>query len=614
MHITKISIENYKSFHEETEILLSPGMNLILGENNSGKSAILDAILPREIKASPHLSEETKPHASDSPSPESTIKLTFSLKKEEARRYLGEQFYILPPPDQPDIYNDFPTFLRAASELDFLITAKSQFNTLSIAFQSIINGRNYGPTQADPLINPFYTPTGKNIEEGQLSNRSQLFEVLQSQCYFLLDKLYRFKAERLNVDRHGFGASGHLRSDAANLPECLNYFQSHNPDLFDEYNEYVTRVFPNVYRVQATPVQGQTQLEIRVWLVPPKTRRPDISIPLSQCGTGIGQVLAILYVAMSATLPLTIAIDEPNSFLHPKAVRTLLQILNDLEIKHQYIITTHSPEVIRSSEASTITNVVNDRGVSKALSLDPSNLGDIQKGLANIGAKLSDVYGADQILWVEGETEELTFPRIASEISKIKTIGISILKVNSTGDFESRKTRPRMIFDVYTNLSKAGALLPPAIGFIFDSEGRPSHEISNLSAESKGLVHFLPRLCFENFILHPKAIAKTLSQATNIQYGEDVIELWIEENGRLQAYLPSKIEIPAEVPLLASVDWLEQVHAPKLLKDLFAKLPEQPEEYRKTTHSVEITEWLIANDPTFLKPLADVLVSVLAEH
>ncbi|TXD63525.1 AAA family ATPase [Ralstonia sp. TCR112] len=612
MHITKISIANYKSFHEETEILLAPGMNLILGENNSGKSAILDAVLPREIKASPHLSEETKPHTADSPSPESTIKLTFSLKKEEVRRYLGDQFYILPPSDQPDIYNDFPTFLRSASELDFLITTNAQFNSLSIAFQSIINGRNYGPTQVNPNIHPYYISTSTNIEEGQISNRSQLFEALHAQCNFLLDKLYRFKAERLNVDRHGFGASGHLRSDAGNLPECLNYFQSHNPDLFDEYNEYVTRVFPNVYRVQATPVQGQTQLEIRVWLVPTKTRRPDISIPLSQCGTGIGQVLAILYVAMSAPMPLTIAIDEPNSFLHPKAVRTLLQILNDLETKHQYIITTHSPEVIRSAEASTITNVVNELGVSKALSLDPSNLDDIQKGLANIGAKLSDVYGADQILWVEGETEELTFPRLASEIAKIKTIGISILKVNSTGDFESRKTRPRMIFDVYTNLSKAGALLPPAVGFIFDSEGRPSHEISSLSAASNGLVHFLPRLCFENFILHPQAIAETLSSSTKQTFGADAIKNWIEENGRQQSYLSSTTDIPDEADLLSSSVWLTRVHAPKLLKDLFAALPEQPEQYRKTTHSVQITEWLIANEPAFLQPLADVVSGALS--
>ncbi|MFS2107745.1 ATP-dependent nuclease [Ralstonia sp. Ralssp135] len=611
MHITKISIENYKSFYTETEIFLSPGINLILGENNSGKSSILDAVLPKEAQASPHLSEITKPHPTDTPPSTSTIRLAVSIKKEELSRYLGEQAYLPVPDDQRHIAIDFAHYINNSIDLKFLVTANLQSNGPEIGFQILINNKAYGPAnQNNDSCNLCYV-NFKSIDKLRISNFSNTFSLLQQQSTSLLSKLYRFKAERLNVDRYNFGASGQLRSDAGNLPECLNYLQSHNPDLFNEYNALVSRVFPSVYRVQATPYQAQ-QFEIRVWLVPPKSRRPDISIPLSQCGTGIGQVLAILYVAMSATLPLTIAIDEPNSFLHPKAVRTLLQILNDLEIEHQYIITTHSPEVIRSSEASTVTNVVNEFGVSKALSLDPTNLDDIQKGLANIGAKLSDVYGADQILWVEGETEELTFPRIASEIAKIKTIGISILKVNSTGDFESKKTRPRMIFDVYTNLSKAGALLPPAVGFIFDSEGRPSHEISSLSAASNGLVHFLPRLCFENFILHPQAIAETLSISTKQTFGADVIKNWIEENGRQQSYLSSTTDIPDEAELLSSSVWLTRVHAPKLLKDLFVALPEQPEQYRKTTHSVQITEWLIANEPTFLQPLADVVSGALS--
>jgi predicted ATPase len=128
-------------------------------------------------------------------------------------------------------------------------------------------------------------------------------------------------------------------------------------------------------------------LEIRALLTPAEKRRPDLSIPLSQAGTGIGQVLAILYVAMFHSTPITIAIDEPNSFLHPKAVGTLLQILNTLPTKHQYLITTHSPEVIRAAAPTTVMVVQNKGGISKIEALDPDNFEHMKVGLASIGAR-----------------------------------------------------------------------------------------------------------------------------------------------------------------------------------------------------------------------------------
>jgi len=48
-------------------------------------------------------------------------------------------------------------------------------------------------------------------------------------------------------------------------------------------------------------------------------------VPLSESGTGVGQVLAILYVVFTSEYPRTIVIDEPQSFLHPGAVRKLFE-------------------------------------------------------------------------------------------------------------------------------------------------------------------------------------------------------------------------------------------------------------------------------------------------
>ena len=53
---------------------------------------------------------------------------------------------------------------------------------------------------------------------------------------------------------------------------------------------------------------------------------------------------------------------------------------------------------------------------------------------------------------------------------------------------------------------------------------------------------------------------------------------------------------------------MRDVDAPLLLSDLFS---EYVVEYRKTLHSVELTEWLLANDPEHLRELLDYLVSLV---
>ena len=44
MYISKVVIENYRCFGSKTEIKLKPGVNVFIGENNSGKTTVLNAL------------------------------------------------------------------------------------------------------------------------------------------------------------------------------------------------------------------------------------------------------------------------------------------------------------------------------------------------------------------------------------------------------------------------------------------------------------------------------------------------------------------------------------------------------------------------------------------
>ncbi|MEN2468589.1 ATP-dependent nuclease [Burkholderia sp. GS2Y] len=610
MHISKITLSNYRSFSDITEIYLQPGMNLVLGENNSGKSTILQGLSLDSISYEPHLSLNTKPSISTVVRAEQRVGVEVCIEKENIWKYLGEQAYLPVPVINPMVPFDFPSYLNGVDSINFEFEAVCRINFRETVFSLLYEGKKFGTGNFnDQMVLMYRCPLGVNPLGGSVSNygRQGVLPQIGEQWNIFKARLYKFRAERLNVHRCGFGASTVLNSDAGNLAECLNSMQSQQPHLFEEYIQCINKIFPSVYRVQAVAVSGQ-MFEIRMWLVPADARRFDLSIPLSQAGTGVSQVLAILYVAMTSLEPISIGIDEPNSFLHPKAVRALLQILNAMEIKHQYVITTHSPEVIRAANPSGIVVVVNDHGASKVQKLNPENIEHIKEGLASIGARLSDVYGADEILWVEGETEELTFPKIAARVAKINMIGVAILKVNATGDFEgNRRVRPRLIFDTYKNLSSAGSLIPPAIGFVFDREARGQREIDDLVKESGGAVVFLGRRCYENYLLHPDAIAKVLSDSAGCIVEGGRVRQWIESNGNTSKYIDPVASLGEGEAILDSLDWQCRVNAPKILSNLFSSLLDSPEEYRKTTHSVAITDWLLENFPEKLMPIADML-------
>ncbi|MGH7495731.1 MAG: AAA family ATPase, partial [bacterium] len=161
--------------------------------------------------------------------------------------------------------------------------------------------------------------------------------------------IYLFNVERLNISQHQISPRLELLPNAANLAQVLHYLHTSNPNQFDRLTRLINTILPEIKAITIPPIDGSSA-RILVWSIERDSERADLAIPLSESGTGIGQVLAILFVAVTSTLRRTIIIDEPQSFLHPGAIRKLLDILQCKFSQHQYIITTHSPVAITAIE------------------------------------------------------------------------------------------------------------------------------------------------------------------------------------------------------------------------------------------------------------------------
>jgi predicted ATP-dependent endonuclease of OLD family len=96
-----------------------------------------------------------------------------------------------------------------------------------------------------------------------------------------------------------------------------------------------------------------------------------------------------------------IVIDEINSFLHPAATKSLLRIAQTRYNKHQYIISTHSPDVIGESNAATV-HLVRRAGYESSIErVDLSKVDHFRDLADQLGISMTDVFGAERIVWVE---------------------------------------------------------------------------------------------------------------------------------------------------------------------------------------------------------------------
>lgn len=599
MRIGELQIENYKCFRS-LEVRLSHGFNVIVGQNNAGKTAFVEALSLR-FGDNPHRSLKTLPNRGALPNQVSRVNISFEVDANELielfKRSLPTFHVPIPPSWNPQ-----------AADQAFL-DAISTENTFECSFQSgsVISPRlsryDHGMS-SQALEYQVKADDSHPRMTGVYSGNYQPFAFHVANI--LRDRIYLFKAERFNVAESNIGVNTNLLPDASNLPEVLLFLQSSNPSRFKRLKDYVMAILPEIKDITVPPI-SINRARILVWSIDSQTERDDLAIPLSESGTGISQVLAMLYVVVTSDYPRTIIIDEPQSFLHPGAIRKLFEILKQ-HPQHQYIVTTHSPTAVTAAEPQSLLLLRKNELESAAEEIDVKENQKLRFFLLEVGAKLSDVFGADNILWVEGSTEEQCFPLIISRILKQPLSGTAIVGVMHTGDFESKHSR--MIIEIYNRLSQGKGLLPPAIGFIFDREERSQKEQEDLISRSKGAVRFTKRRMYENYLLNPNALASVMSNIEGFRDREITpkeIQEWLVRNCWNRKYFERAIAPKEQSEEL----WQKDVNGAKVLEDIFKELSENRINFDKIEYGVALTKWIIDNSPEDLREIADLLALAL---
>lgn len=410
MLLTKISIKNFRGIDELTIPLEQ--CTVLIGENNTGKTSVLEAI---HTCLSRNLSRKVVPFgeydfhltaAKPEPSSASPIEINFTFVESTEDEW----------PDAIVQGLDKAVQIRDDNkqEIRFRICA---------AYDTTIKDFTLEWSFLD--LNDVELPTAKNprivAELQQLNPAFFLAAVRDAGQHF--------------QSRSPFWGSftKNPQIDDATRVELEEQIEAINQSVLDShtpFNEVKTQVakIGDLVPLAAADLVSVEAIPARIFDMLSKTQvklaaKSGAKLPITQHGAGT-QSLSVLFLFeafLNARLaeaydtdsePL-LALEEPESHLHPSAVRSLWKVLSS--IKGQKIIATHSGELLAAVPLSSIRRLARKSGKVEVFQVHPGTLtpSDERKIAYHVRAKRGNLLFAKSWLLVEGESEFWFLPEAA---------------------------------------------------------------------------------------------------------------------------------------------------------------------------------------------------------
>lgn len=525
MIITKLKINNFKSINDMS-LEFVEGKNIIVGQNNSGKSNIISAInlVIGEKYPSKRFDDKFYYKNSDNFS----IVLQLSKCNEFDREYLENYnkkigIYTIPKEDE--------YLLNSTDELDELDFRTNWKNNYEI-IQMIESAKHiYVSLVSRKNEDTIYTLSIDMGDENLYKLKFFASELLSSFITSAIIPSERSLKNELVINSYSW--YGKL------IKNIWQNMSQKNNTLLSEHNQNLTNVTNSIFESLTTEL-GQSvkdaipynKLEFKLIQDTKTDYYKGIKILLDDGyysllddkGSGIKSLMIIelfkLYCKKYHTFSSCLIVEEPEVFLHPQARSVLSKKIDQFLVgnNNQTIITTHSEQFLSNFDIKQLTFISKEDGQSKKYKILNSDFTEKEFQKINIITKTenAEMFFADTVVLVEGGEKYII--KKLFEIYKDKLFldynNVSIIKVGGKSYFDIYKKmleklgKKVYIIGDYDNLKEEvnEFLTPEDLNTLNELKGRNNglKDYNQLSPEDKiELDYIFSTLETQNiFILH----------------------------------------------------------------------------------------------------------------
>ncbi|EJG0714613.1 AAA family ATPase [Vibrio parahaemolyticus] len=438
MYLDELRVKGFRCFDEEFKIPFSPGLNVIVGENGAGKTAIISAIrqLFQDSESGRYsISQDDFYSAFTQGSP---IAPSFSIKAHFKGLDSDEKVALLPWSGSTDTA---------------VLNLQAENREVRGRYKKLVWGGSSRSTQFDPelldLIQCIYLPPLRDAE-------SKLTNGRQSRLSKLLKAINRkeLKECRKNNTPHPLEEQFKNFNDTLVTDESLS-IKGANKLITEHLVNAIGHHFGQKTRIQFAESDFTKIAESLTLLFFPDMTADDQDLfrSLSQNSLGYNNLLYIASILAELTLndddgedeqPLfkVLLIEEPEAHLHPQLQIRLLNYLKSVADKNnnvQVIVTSHSTVLASSVEIDSIIHLSKSSSPT-ATPLRSCGLPDGSIQFINrwLDVTKSNLLFASGLILVEGIAEQMLFPILAKEVLKeqsdgkknLEDLGVSTINLN----------------------------------------------------------------------------------------------------------------------------------------------------------------------------------------